>query len=334
MKKNFWYNLGALACTGALVTLIRGGEWGAVAVDVVLIGFFCYKAFQQQMKTERAASIEELPPVPPTPPAPTVPAATLQVKAADKAPVLKSERPKERPKAPFTTEVFDLKSIPAAEIVLSDVPIKRRKEGRFIQFDFYEVKPGDKIKDFVTVCIQSDYMTYHRYRIVQIAAIKFRDGKPVEKFYSIVNPEIPYLKDDGPLDVTIEEQQASPTISQLLPSFEAFIDGENVVGDSLNYNLRALYESGSEKIVPGTNIKFIDIENTAKSILRMPKEYFDGKEWSKDFSDYDVENFGVHSLSKYYDISFPHGYRADADALFAGEVFNALIHTIEIRSNQ
>lgn len=230
--------------------------------------------------------------------------------------------------------IFNIDEIPLHEIQFSDKKLDRRKDTFFTG----ETSKGDTADiplDFVAIDVYTRHRTYNRERIIELCAVKFIDGKPIERFYSLINPEAPFPKkySVGRYDIQEEHLINAPTIDQVLPDFDAFVGGFNVVLEWTIRTVNYLYESGSN--ITLTPRKYFDTHDEAKKFLKARKKYFDGTNWSLDKGgDYDVEYFGRSGLLKAYKIPEQLN-RYDADrALETGELLIALVQDAKRRKQQ
>ena len=75
-------------------------------------------------------------------------------------------------------------------------------------------------------------------KIIEMAAVKVRDGKEVARFETLVNPEQPI--DDFIADltgITNEELSAAPVAADCLPDFMEFIGDDLIVGHNIHFDV-------------------------------------------------------------------------------------------------
>lgn len=78
-------------------------------------------------------------------------------------------------------------AVPARQIKLSDVPIKRRRG--FEELTFSNITAKGNYDDIVVIDTETTGLAPSRDRIAELAAVRFSHGQPVETFHSFINPE-------------------------------------------------------------------------------------------------------------------------------------------------
>ena len=225
-----------------------------------------------------------------------------------------------------------LKSIPKHKIALSDVRRKR-------QTGYGPVKTSNITSDgvydrFVVFDTETTGLAPSKNRIVELAAIRFVGGEPVQLFTALIDPQREIPHDVSALNgITNEIVAGFPTISQVLPAFEDFIGDDLLIAHNIEFDLKFLFYSGSKMLE--TKRKYIDTLEQAKKLLKKPKaRYFapdpddvwDEGGWHYDYNfDYDVDNYKLDTLCDYYGIVRPYEHRAAADALATGDLFLNLV---------
>lgn len=223
------------------------------------------------------------------------------------------------------------KSIPYYDIYLSDEPRKRQRG--FPDVRTTNITPKGIYNRFVVFDTETTGLTPSKDRIVELAAIRFCDGVPIEMFTTLIDPQCPIPPQASEVNkITNDMVEKAPLISQVLPSFEEFIGNDLLIAHNLEFDLKFLFYSGS--YIFDTPRKYIDTLAQAQRLLRKPKrryfppedEYDEGG-WDIDWNcDYDVENHKLDTLCQYYDIARPYEHQAAADALVTGDLFMALVN--------
>lgn len=218
-----------------------------------------------------------------------------------------------------------LESIPKREIILSD-EYRKRQRG-YEPVNTSNITPKGVYDRFVVFDTETTGLTPSKNRIIELAAVRFIDGEPVELFSSLVNPEREIPPEISELNIITDDMVAdAPTISQILPAFEDFIGDDLLVAHNIEFDLKFLFHSGSKLF--DTKRKYIDTLEQAQKLLRKPrrKYYEDYDYWDYDYeSDYDVDDHKLDTLCSYYHIIRPYEHRAASDALATGDLFLELI---------
>ncbi len=218
-----------------------------------------------------------------------------------------------------------LESIPNCNILLSDVRRKRRRGYDPIKTS--NITPKGIYDRFVVFDTETTGLAPSRDRIIELAAVRFIDGEPVELFSSLVNPEREIPPEISELNIITDDMVTdAPTISQILPAFEEFIGDDILIAHNIEFDLKFLFHSGS--VLFDTKRKYIDTLEQARKLLKKPrtKYYAEDNYWDYDYeSYYDVEDHKLDTLCSYYKIVRPYEHRAAADALATGDLFLELV---------
>ncbi len=104
--------------------------------------------------------------------------------------------------------------------------------------------------------------------IIEISAIRVRDGQPVETFSSFVKPEMPVDEFITSLTgITNDMLATAPRPAEIFPAARDFIGADVVVGWNVSFDVNFLYDWFSRVLsVPFTN-DFIDSLRIARKIL-------------------------------------------------------------------
>lgn len=220
----------------------------------------------------------------------------------------------------------ELESLPRYPITISTE--KRNRKTGYEEPTFSNITAKGTYKEFVVFDTETTGLAPSKERIIEIAAIRFVDGVPTEIFESFVNPERPIPPEASVINhITDEMVTEAPTISQILPSFEAFVGKSPLVAHNLNFDLKFMYYSGSTLMDHPR--KYFDTCKLAQKILKNPKYKYDEEfeTWDRDYdSGYDVSNYKLETLAEYYHITNPNRHSAAADAIVTGKLFLKLIN--------
>ena len=225
-----------------------------------------------------------------------------------------------------------LDAVPPCEITLSDEKYKKLSVSDLedsVKYSSITAKTSmDRVGCFVAIDTETTGLSSSRDRIIEVAAVRFEDWEPVEKFETLIDPnmEIPYdaTKING---ITDEMVKGAPLFDQIISSLTAFIGKSNLVGHNLPFDLKFLYHYGLD--FTSEKRKYFDTCEIAKTVLKKAKT-----KWDKEYGeyvinydyDYDVEDYKLSTLCEYYklrDDSFAH--RALSDAYVTGLLFKKLV---------
>lgn len=207
----------------------------------------------------------------------------------------------------------------------------RKRQRGFPAIKTINITPKRDFSRFVVFDTETTGITPSRDRIVELGAVRFVEGLPVERFCTLVNPECPIPPEASDVSGIYDSDVFhAPTISQVLTPFEAFIGTDLLIAHNLEFDLKMLFYSGSMLFDSKRN--YLDTLAQARRLLKNPKSKYDseGDYWYKDYdSDYDVENYKLETLCDYYDIWQVSSHRADFDALATGDLFLALVSEVQ-----
>lgn len=189
------------------------------------------------------------------------------------------------------------------------------------------------LDEFVVIDTETTGLNKSRDKIVEIAAVRFKNGKATEIFETLVNPGKAIPADVSDINHITDDMVADcPTIEQIMPAFDRFVGASAVVGHNLDFDLGFILAAGSR--IDHIKRKYYCTYEQAKRMLKKPRRKWDAElqTYMEDFdSDWDVENHKLGTLCTYYGIVAPDQHRASADAYVTGQL---LLHLAEERKNK
>lgn len=207
----------------------------------------------------------------------------------------------------------ELEALPRYTIEISNEPRKRRRG--YEEVPYSNITPKGKYPEFVVFDTETTGLSASKDRIVELSAIRFVDGIPTEIFETFINPECEISPEVSAINhITNDMVADAPTISEVLPSFEAFVGKSPLVAHNLEFDIKFLFYSGST--ITDTPRKYYDTLAQSQNILKRITAFE---------SDWDVINYKLGTVAEYFDIAFPCQHRASGDAMVAGKVFLKLI---------
>ena len=146
-----------------------------------------------------------------------------------------------------------------------------------------------------------------RCTITEIGAIKIKDGKCVESFQTLVNPQMP-IPDEvmEKTHITNEMVADAPTIDQVMPDFYKFVDGAILSAYNISFDYSFLKNIG-QRLRYKFNNERIDCLDVVRQ--KVPS----------------LTNYKLATVSKALNVDLKNAHRALADALAAAKVFIKLM---------
>ncbi len=179
----------------------------------------------------------------------------------------------------------ELDSLPRYTIGVSNVARKRRTG--YEEVPYSNITPKGKYPEFVVFDTETTGLSPAKDRIVELSAIRFVDGIPTEIFETLVNPEREISPETSAINQITDDMVAdAPTISEVLPSFEAFVGKSPLVAHNLEFDIKFLFYSGS--IITDTPRKYYDTLAQSQKMLKKMKHKYNRKYdmWEEDFDSF------------------------------------------------
>ena len=155
-----------------------------------------------------------------------------------------------------------------------------------------------KLDEFVVIDTETTGLHKSKDKILELGAVRFVGGKPVEIFETLVNPGRPIPKEVTAINHITDDMVAGcPTIREVLPAFDRFVGASNVVGHNLDFDLGFILKAGSR--MAHTKRRYYCTLEQSKKILKTPKRKWDSEinAYIKDTDgDWDVEDCKLDTL--------------------------------------
>jgi len=168
----------------------------------------------------------------------------------------------------------------------------------------------DLVKDFLFVAldIETTGLTPVVDRIVEIGAVKFRNGEVIEIFQELIDPQIPISPSAFAVNgITDKMVRGKPTIEAVLPRFIEFLGEAVLIAHNAPFDVGFLsYE-----------ISKLDLTAADTSVLdtcAIPKKLFPG-----------AYSYSLENLSAFLNIHSDGFHRALADATACMGIFNRCV---------
>lgn len=127
------------------------------------------------------------------------------------------------------------------------------------------------LTDFVSLDIETTGLSPMYDEIIELGAVKYRDGKPVDTFSSLVKPESPVDPFVTQMTgITNEMLKDAPSLFTILPVFIDFVGDDTIVGHNVNFDINFIYDACAVVGLPPFANDFIDTMRLAR---RMYKDF-------------------------------------------------------------
>ncbi len=185
----------------------------------------------------------------------------------------------------------------------------------------------DIIKDYTVIDIETTGLDSTYNEIIEISALKIRNSEIIDKYTKLVKPRQSFLANDDALDFYIEDGEKvqyidefisnltgitnnmlgkSPDLSEVLPTFNAFIGNDILIGHNINFDINFLYDNYIKYLpIPLTN-DFIDTLRMSRKLLP------------------ELEHHRLDDLTKYFEKKSRQEHRALNDCILTNEIYNEL----------
>ena len=152
------------------------------------------------------------------------------------------------------------------------------------------------VNDFTIIDIETTGLLAKRDSIIEVSAVRYRNGCKSASFSSLVNPHEPL--DDFIVTltgITDEMLVEAPDIREVLPRFLAFLSNDILIGHNVNFDINFLIEKCALCEIPGMGNDFIDT-------MRISRRMFP-----------DLPSHSLDSLRNFFDLGDRPAHRALGD---------------------
>lgn len=163
------------------------------------------------------------------------------------------------------------------------------------------------LSDYVIFDIETTGLSSSRDEIIEIAAIKVRDNKIVDRFNRLVKPDARIDEFITELTgITNEMVADAPSIKQVLPEFMDFIGNGFLMGHNVNFDINFVYDMLEKNGLGVLKNDFVDTMRFAKTI--MPG----------------LSGYKLINLADYFNVDASNNHRALKDCVITFEVYQEM----------
>jgi DNA polymerase-3 subunit epsilon len=165
-------------------------------------------------------------------------------------------------------------------------------------------------KDCVVIDIETTGLDAQFDEIIELSAIKVRNGWATEKFSMLVKPQYDVPEFITELTgITNDVLKDAPVLHEVLTEFMTFIGDEVVIGHNVNFDINFLYDKYLALTTKEFSNDFVDTLRLARFLLR------------------DIQHHRLVDLVEYYRLGEDVEHRGLADAAVALNILIQLHHT-------
>ncbi len=148
--------------------------------------------------------------------------------------------------------------------------------------------------------------------IIEIGALKIKEGIVVDEFQSLIKPDCNYIDEfiAKLTGITNEMLKTAPRIKEVLPRFIKFIQNDILVGHNINFDINFLYDNLMESLG-------YKLENDFVDLMRLSRKVYP-----------ELKNHKLVTVAKNLDINIEDNHRALGDCRITYECFLKIFRCI------
>ena len=207
----------------------------------------------------------------------------------------------------------DLAGLLVADLVKNDRRFKFLENNTIeLQEDGWQSRLLSEL-DFVVVDVEATGAKTPPNRLIELGAFRIRGGKIVDKFLSLVNPEIPIPRFVMSLTgISNEMVKSAPVFAEVAPSWLDFVSDSVLVAHNAGFDTSFLNHEIS-RVYPGHRML-----NPHLCTVRLSRRVLP-----------DLSNHRLDTIASHFSIPIASRHRAGSDALATAEIFLLLLSKLE-----
>ena len=164
---------------------------------------------------------------------------------------------------------------------------------------------------YVVFDLETTGFSPQKNQIIEIGAVKVKDGKITENFSTFVNPKVPIpFKIEELTSINDNMVMHAPTIEEVMPQFLEFVGDAVLVAHNAGFDV-SFVEENCKKL--GYPKEFIYLDTVALARVLLPQ----------------LNRFKLDTVAKALQISLNHHHRAVDDAACTAEIFVKFVEMLE-----
>lgn len=172
---------------------------------------------------------------------------------------------------------------------------------------------------YTVIDTETTGLDYGLCDIIEVAAVRVRNGIVVDSFSSLVKPPVYYCYDDdgnespeyvdsfitGLTGITNEMLSSAPDPVDVIPSFIKFLSGDTLIGHNINFDVNFLYDL-CEKLGIDFSNNFIDTMRIARKLLP------------------ELSHHRLKDLTKHFGVTNQNEHRSLGDCMATNAIYNLM----------
>ncbi len=224
------------------------------------------------------------------------------------------------PASEIVDAVFKLSHIDdeLAGLLVADL-IKNDRRFKIIENNTVELQQDDSQSrllrdlDFVVVDVEATGAKTPPNRLIELGAYRIRGGRIVDKFLSLVNPEIPIPRFVASLTgISNDMVKQAPMFAELAPQWLDFVSDSVLVAHNAPFDTSFLNHEIS-RVYPGHRMRNPHLCTVMLSRRALPE----------------LTNHRLDTIASHFSIPIVSRHRAGSDALATAEIFILLLNELE-----
>ncbi len=179
--------------------------------------------------------------------------------------------------------------------------VKERNKGR---------RHNKLVDDYTVFDLETTDRNITYAKIIEIAAVKVRNGKIIDTFETLINPRMPIPLGASKVNgITNEMVTEAPHIEEVIDSFLAFVGDDILLGHNItSYDTNLIYD----EIM---SLRGFDFTNDFIDTLYLSQRAIDKS---------DISDYKLSTVCEYFDIKSNTAHRALADCIMTHECYQEL----------
>ena len=214
--------------------------------------------------------------------------------------------------------VEDWKGAPKVAGTDEDIKILYGCEAYYINDvdDLIVVRGGQNMtfdQEYVAFDLETTGLYNRRDRIIEIGAVRMKNGCEIDRFQTFVDPRCPLEKRTVELTgITDEMLRGAPTIDQALPEFLKFVGGSVLVAHNASFDTGFIEKACLDQGLP-YDLTCVDTLALSQNLLPQ------------------LNKFALDVVAKEFELADFNHHRAGDDALICGQIMWRLLQLLEQR---